>query len=42
MDKIPEYTALKIPIFFMDDFCKSVNSEYDVVSLEGEHLTFFL
>ena len=30
MDKRPEYAALKIPIFFMDDRCKSVNSEYDV------------
>jgi hypothetical protein len=36
MDKRPEHAALKIPIFFMDDRCKSVNSEYGVASLDGE------
>jgi hypothetical protein len=36
MDKRPEYATLKIPIFFKDDRCKSVKSEYDVVFLEGE------
>jgi len=36
MDKRPEYAALKILIFFKDDRCKSVKSEYDVVFLEGE------
>jgi hypothetical protein len=36
MGKRPEYAALKIPIFFTDDLLKSVNSEYEVVSLEGD------
>jgi hypothetical protein len=35
MDKRPGNAALKIPI--LDDRCKSVKSEYDVVSLDGEH-----